>query len=127
MFSTFLPHPAPSFFGANYTNASTIPSTILTTAYTSRLTPGVPPPAFHSMSWLGETLDGSGEHVVKVFSRMPIADSFISEILGGEKPGWVHRKIWDSYPELSPIERYPPVEPTKGLHYLAAMEPWVST
>lgn len=87
---------------------------------------GGPPPRFQSISWHGETIKGSGEYVVKVFSLTYLNDEFLEELIG-EKPSWVLRKEWDSYPKLRPIRTYAPVEPYKGFHYLAALEPWVST
>jgi len=63
---------------------------------------------------------------VKIFSIMYLKDKILREVIG-EEPGWVLRKAWDSYPVLSPTASYPPMEPVKGMQYLAAMEPWVST
>lgn len=53
-------------------------------------------------------------------------DEFIHSLIG-EEPSWLYRKEWDSYPRLTPISSFAPVEPMKGFHYLGAMEPWVST
>lgn len=125
LFSTSRPSALPSFFGLP--EGTEIPSTVLTTGYTSRHSAApYPPPSFHSISWHGETAPGSGEHVVKVFSLTEFPDHLIRAVIG-EEPGWIYRKRWESYPYLVPRSEYPPVEPLKGLQYLAALEPWIST
>ena len=116
--------PLLAFF--DLTGNTTIPDTILTSGITSRSQLGIPPPMFQSITWHGETFPGSGEYVVKILSLTYLKDTIIKAIIG-EEPGWVLRKEWDSYPVLEPISRYPPVEPIKGLQYLAAMEPWISS
>lgn len=91
-------------------------------------------PTFQSISWHGETYPKSGEHVVKIFSLSPLSDQFLRDLID-EDPLWVLRKEWDSYPALRPMRDtgrrgeggYAPVEPYRGFHYLAALEPWVST
>ncbi|WVF66428.1 hypothetical protein IAT40_001168 [Kwoniella sp. CBS 6097] len=115
-------HPQPSFFGLA-ANAS-VPTAILTTASTKGSTTS--PYKIQSMQWLGETQTGSGEYVVKIFSLKKIDDGFLKRFLG-EKPSWILRKEWDAYPLLKPITNYAPVQPMKGLHYLAAQEAWIST
>ena len=105
-----------------------LPLTILTTSATWRAHPDLPfpRPDFQSISWHGETTPRSGECVVKIFSLAPPTDAWLYRLLG-EKPSWVLRKEWDAYPALRPLPTYPPVEPIKGVQYLAALEPWVST
>ena len=83
-------------------------------------------PRFQSISWHAETSPGSGEYVVKIFSLERISDETLHALVD-EQPGWVLRKEWDSYPALGPVKDYAPVMPMKGFHYLAALEPWVST
>ena len=102
-----------------------MPTTILTTSHSAKER-GVPLPPFQSITYHGETYPGSGEWVVKIFSLAPI-DDYELNVIFGARPTWVRRKIFRSYPALRPTSSYPPVEPVKGLHYLAAMEPWVST
>lgn len=124
--TTTRPYPHPSFFSLR--NNTVLPSTILTSAMTSqqnRQDP-TPPPMFQSISWSGETYPGSGEWVVKIFSKSFLNDRILRSI-ADETPGWVLRKEWDAYPVLKPLSHYPPVEPVKGVQYLAALEPWVST
>ena len=53
-------------------------------------------------------------------------DQFIHSLID-EEPTWLLRKEWYSYPELRPTTTWPPVEPVKGVQYLAALEPWIST
>lgn len=81
---------------------------------------------FQFISWSGETYPGSGEWVVKIFSKSFLNDRILRSIVD-ETPGWVLRKEWDAYPVLQPLSHYPPVEPVKGVQYLAALEPWVSS
>jgi len=115
--------PLPSFF--HLPDSASVPNTILTTGLTSRQT-GKPPPRFQSITWHGETFLGSGEWVVKIFSLTRVNDRFIRALIG-EDPTWLLRKEWDSYPLLKPVASYAPVEPVKGVQYLAAQEEWVST
>lgn len=102
-----------------------IPGTILTTDVTWRDTHGARP-EFQSISYHGETYEGSGEWVVKIFSKAKISNALLADIFGDE-PTWVYRKVWESYPVLRPTASFPPMYPMKGFHYLAALEPWVST
>lgn len=68
-----------------------------------------------------------GEFVVLLFSKAELSDAVLADIFGAGTVTWVHRKAWDAYPVLKPTTSYPPVQPRKGFHYLAAMEPWLST
>ncbi|WOO80156.1 Farnesylcysteine lyase [Vanrija pseudolonga] len=113
-------HPDPAYFG--FTDGAKIPSHVFTTGWTAR-EEGTPAPPFQSISYQ-RTING--ERVVKIFSLGPIDDDHLERIFG-EKPSWVFRKVWESYPLLRPIAAYAPVEPIRGLHYLASLEPWVST
>ncbi|KAL1412043.1 hypothetical protein Q8F55_003040 [Vanrija albida] len=113
-------HPDPAYFGL--TNDSRIPSHVFTTGWTAR-EEGTPDPGFQSISYQRHIGD---ERVVKIFSLGHIDDEHLERIFG-HKPSWVLRKVWESYPVLRPIAAYAPVEPIKGLHYLASLEPWVST
>lgn len=115
--------PNPLYFGLS--EGTILPTTILTTSTTSRAN-GTPLPSVQSISWHGETYPGSSEYVVKIFSKEILSDDTLTLILG-EEATWVKRKEWYSYPALRPLTTYPPVEPLKGLQYLAALEPWVST
>ncbi|WVR03358.1 hypothetical protein IAU60_000349 [Kwoniella sp. DSM 27419] len=126
--TTTKPHPDPAFFGLPA--GSFVPNAVLTTGSGPRGAASgaasVPPPRFHSITWHGPVQPGADEYAVKIFSLTRLSDRFLREMLG-EEPGWLLRKEWDSYPELKPISAYAPVEPMKGLHYLAAQEAWVST
>jgi prenylcysteine oxidase/farnesylcysteine lyase len=114
--------PDPAFFlqAADFT----VPTTILTTSYTAKAEGSEMP--FQSITYHGETTPGSGEWVVKIFSLKPLEDYTLTAIFGDE-PTWVHRKTWLSYPKIRPISAYASVEPIPGFHYLASLEPWVST
>jgi prenylcysteine oxidase/farnesylcysteine lyase len=116
--------PNPLFF--NLPADTILPTTILTTGATARAIAHHPSPGFQSISWHGETFPGSNEFVVKVFSKTLLSDQVIMEILG-EEPSWLLRKEWYSYPVLKPVSSYAPVEPVKGVQYLAGMETWIST
>lgn len=121
LFTTSQPRPDPRFFGLPL--GTVLPGFILTSAYLSRKSES--PPTFHSIGWHGETYPGSGEYAVKVFSMDYLDDDFLAG-LAGETPSWVYRKEWDAYPRMEPIRTYAPVEPYKGFHYLAGLEPWIS-
>lgn len=124
LFTTSKPRPDPAFF--SLPADTVLPGLILTSSYLARSgAAGLPPPRFHSIGWHGETYPGSGEYVVKIFSMTYLNDDFLTD-LAGEAPSWVYRKEWDSYPRMTPISHYAPVEPYKGFQYLAAMEPWIS-
>lgn len=123
MLATTKPHADPLYFFKAPDEA--IPGTILTTDVTWRETHGAKP-EFQSISYHGETFPNSGEYVVKIFSKKKLDNMFLADILG-EDPTWVYRKVWHSYPVLRPTATFPPMQPMKGFHYLAALEPWVST
>lgn len=124
LLATTAPTPHPSFFGLPPNTP--IPTTVITSAAAYRADPDAVHPAFQSITYHGETSEGSGEYVVKLFSLSEIDDYTLTTIFGSE-PTWIYRKVWQSYPALAPIATYAPVEPAPGLHYLAALEPWVST
>ncbi|TXT07375.1 hypothetical protein VHUM_03095 [Vanrija humicola] len=118
--TTTTEHPDPGYFG--FTEDTKIPTHVFTTGWTAR-EEGSPAPAFQSISYQRRV---GNERVVKIFSLAHIDDDHLHRIFG-EKPSWVLRKVWESYPVLRPIAAYAPAEPIRGLHYLAALEPWVST
>lgn len=125
LLTTNAPWPSPAYFGL--LDYRPIPGTILTTDATYRKT-GEKDfyPAFQSISYHGETFPGSGEYVVKLFSKTKLDNDFLHTLFNST-PTWVLRKEWDSYPVLNPIVAYAPVEPLPGFHYLAGLEPWIST
>ncbi|TXT11838.1 uncharacterized protein COLE_02248 [Cutaneotrichosporon oleaginosum] len=124
MLATTAPHVDPLYFFRGPDEA--IPGTILTTGATARANPGAARPEFQSISYHGETYQGSGEWVVKIFSKTRLNNELLADIFGTD-PTWVHRKVWDSYPVLHPTASFPPMQPMQGFHYLASLEPWVST
>ncbi|GMK54379.1 hypothetical protein CspeluHIS016_0109650 [Cutaneotrichosporon spelunceum] len=124
MLATTAPHADPLYFFGSPDDA--VPGTILTTGATVRAKPGAARPEFQSISYHGETYEGSGEWVVKVFSKAELSNDLLADIFG-DYPTWVYRKVWDSYPALHPTASFPPMQPMQGFHYLAAFEPWVST
>lgn len=67
------------------------------------------------------------EYVVKIFSAAPISDSQLDRLFGLSTISWVKRHEWDSYPLLTPTDRFPKIEVDEGLYYSNAMESLVST
>ncbi|BEJ12051.1 hypothetical protein CspHIS471_0205110 [Cutaneotrichosporon sp. HIS471] len=124
MLATNAPHADPLYFFRGPDEA--VPGMILTTGSTVRAKPGAARPEFQSISYHGETYDGSGEWIVKIFSKAELSNDLLADIFG-DNPTWVHRKVWDSYPVLHPTASFPPMQPMQGFHYLASLEPWVST
>ncbi|KAL0950719.1 hypothetical protein HGRIS_007495 [Hohenbuehelia grisea] len=102
-------------------NAS-VPSLMLTSAEGIRR--GRPGPEFNSISYHG--LVRPGEWAVKIFSDHRISDATLQRILPNSVR-WVYRKEWDAYPKLPPTKTFPPVKLSKGLYYVNAFEPLIST
>ncbi len=67
------------------------------------------------------------EYVVKIFSSSPIPDSLLNRLFGLSTISWIHRHEWDSYPYLTPTDRFPKIQVDEGLYYSNAMESLVST
>lgn len=110
----------PAYFGLS--DSSKIPQMILTTSRGVRN--GGQEPEFNSLSYLGATREG--EWAVKIFSMKPISDEWLQKVFFG-KVGWVYRKEWESYPILPPTGSFPPVRVDRGLFYVNAFEPFIST
>lgn len=90
--------------------SSSIPSTILTTLSTQRTDPSSPKPEFNSITYHGETAEGSGEWVVKIFSESRREEGWLEEVFGG-RVGWVFRKEWEAYPLSVFLQTSHPVSP----------------
>lgn len=90
--------------------SSSIPSTILTTLSTHRTDPSSPRPEFNSITYHGETAEGSGEWVVKIFSESRREEGWLEEVFGG-RVGWVLRKEWEAYPLSVFFQPSHPVSP----------------
>lgn len=67
------------------------------------------------------------EYVVKIFSSSPIPDSLLNRLFGLSTISWIHRHEWDSFPYLTPTDRFPKIQVDEGLYYSNAMESLVST
>ncbi|BEJ14822.1 hypothetical protein CspHIS471_0405890 [Cutaneotrichosporon sp. HIS471] len=93
---------------------------ILTTGEGARS--GGPSPDFQLLMY---NLALPTSNIVLIFSPEALPDSKIIELFGSTT--WIFRKEWDAYPLLKPTTSFPPVLPRAGFHYLAAMEPWLST
>ncbi|KAJ3507454.1 hypothetical protein NLJ89_g6296 [Agrocybe chaxingu] len=81
-------------------------------------------PEFNSISYHGLIRDG--EWAVKIFSDHALTDEWLSEMFQGQV-GWVLRKEWDAYPKVPPTSTFPPVKLDRGLYYVNAFEPFIST
>lgn len=99
---------------------------ILTTGERFRST-GDHAPAFQTL--LYQYFLPTGEYIVLIHSKAEVSDAVLADIFGPSTVTWTHRKVWDtgSYPVLKPTTSFPPVQPRKGFHYLASMEPYLST
>jgi len=67
------------------------------------------------------------EYVVKIFSNKPVSDTLLDRLFGSSTISWVRRHEWDSYPLLTPTDRFPKIEVDENLYYSNAMESLVST
>ncbi|TFY56537.1 hypothetical protein EVG20_g8889 [Dentipellis fragilis] len=73
-----------------------------------------------------ETAPEKDEWVVKIFSMAPVSDEWLANMFQGQV-GWVLRQEWDSYPVLPPTSTFPPIKLDRGLFYVNAFEPFIST
>ncbi|GAA97684.1 hypothetical protein E5Q_04363 [Mixia osmundae IAM 14324] len=111
--------PLPSFFGL--TDPQETPKTTLSTfAYANR--DQVKRPKFSSLSYLRQLLDD--QWVIKIFSEAPFA---LDEAFAARDVLWSYDKRWLAYPYLRPNPDLAPIELDRGLYYLNAFEPLIST
>lgn len=86
---------------------------------------------FYSLNYLRsvepQTNSKDKEYVVKIFSAAPMSDSLLDRLFGLSTISWIKRHEWDSYPLLTPTDRFPRIEVDEGLYYSNAMESLVST
>ncbi|KAJ1025100.1 hypothetical protein NDA16_002607 [Ustilago loliicola] len=86
---------------------------------------------FYSLNYLRsvepQTNPRDKEYVVKIFSAAPISDSQLDRLFDSSTIGWIKRHEWDSYPLLTPTDRFPRIQVDEGLYYSNAMESLVST
>ncbi|KAF8641081.1 hypothetical protein AX17_000725 [Amanita inopinata Kibby_2008] len=120
LLTTTSPTPDPTYF-ALPSNANTS-RMILTTYEGARK--GGKAPEFNSLSYLG--LVREGEWAVKIFSKEPVTDDWLQNLFHGNV-GWVYRKQWHAYPLLPPVTAFPPTRLDRGLFYVNAFEPFIST
>ncbi|PPQ63712.1 hypothetical protein CVT24_004292 [Panaeolus cyanescens] len=120
LLSTTSPTANPAYFGLP--SDAIVPRMLLTTYQGAR--EGHSKPEFNSMSYHGEVREG--EWAVKIFSDHELSDEWLSDMFLGQV-GWVHRKVWNAYPKLPPTTSFPPVKLDKGLYYVNAFEPFIST
>ncbi|KAI0035817.1 FAD/NAD-P-binding domain-containing protein [Vararia minispora EC-137] len=125
---TLLTTTSPSFntayLGAQ--NVITPPTSVFITLNATRRPGG---PVFNSLQRLA-VLNGTGkggkdESLVKIFSDEVLSDAFLDELVG--ERGWTFKHTWDAFPILTPATSFPPVHVAKGLYYVNALEPVVST
>lgn len=127
LLSTTAKHPNSEYF--NLPANQKVPTTVLTTYDAVRSRNGKEP-EFNSLSYHGlvrKPEEGvETEYLVKIFSQQEISDEWLANMFSG-KVGWVHRKLWQSYPILPPTTSFPSVILDDGLYYVNAMEPFIST
>ncbi|KAJ7596706.1 Prenylcysteine lyase-domain-containing protein [Mycena floridula] len=105
----------------NLSEKTRVPRMLLTTYDGARN--GGKEPEFNSISYHG--LVRENEWFVKIFSKERVSDEWLHKAF--DQVGWVHRKEWDAYPEAPPTESFAPVRLEKGLYYVNAFEPFIST
>ncbi|KAJ3826223.1 Prenylcysteine lyase-domain-containing protein [Lentinula raphanica] len=98
------------------------PSMVLTTYEGARQ--GRKAPEFNSISYHGKVSED--EWGVKIFSEAPIEDKWLESMFNNQVT-WVHRAEFDAYPKLPPTSSFPPVMLDRGLYYVNAFEPFIST
>ncbi|KAG8751744.1 hypothetical protein FRC14_007636 [Serendipita sp. 396] len=121
LLSTKSPTAKHEYFGLG--ERDTVPTMVLTTAQGIRA--GGKAPEFNSLSYHGRIKEGVDEWVVKIFSEERIEDEWLAGVF--DHVGWVHRKVWDSYPKLPPTTRYNPMKLSDGLYYVNGFETFIST
>jgi len=82
--------------------------------------------AAHNSTVSVEDAAAKDEWVVKIFSMAPVSDEWLAHMFQGQV-GWVLRKEWDSYPVLPPTTTFPSIKLDRGLFYVNAFEPFIST
>ncbi|TFY50190.1 hypothetical protein EVJ58_g11148, partial [Rhodofomes roseus] len=129
LLSTTARTPSATYFGLG---SGVAPTEVLTTH--NRVREGLgEEPEFNSMTYHGKLrkVDGApaerDEWVVKIFSKARVEDAWLENMFGAGNVGWVLRKEWDAYPVLPPTVSFPPIKLAKGLYYVNAFEPFIST
>ncbi|KAF9458739.1 Prenylcysteine lyase-domain-containing protein [Collybia nuda] len=120
LLTTTSPTANPAYF--SLPTSATVPRMMLTTHNGARQ--GGKEPEFNSMSYHGQIREG--EWGVKIFSKERISNEWLEDMFLG-KVGWVYRKEWDAYPLLPPTTSFPPIKLDRGLYYVNAFEPFIST
>lgn len=105
-----LKKPSLDFFSLNYLR-SVIPTNSSSSA---------------SLSTKEDSSSKEKEYVVKIFSHTRISDDLLIQLFG-DTISWIRRHEWDSYPYLTPTDRFPRIEVDENLYYSNAMESLVST
>ncbi|KZT02930.1 uncharacterized protein LAESUDRAFT_762360 [Laetiporus sulphureus 93-53] len=139
LLSTPAPSPNSAYFGLG---AHSAPTTLLTTANAVREGTGAEP-EFNSLTYRGKVRAADGgpwageageEWVVKIFSKKRLTDEWLENTFG--KFGWIVVlfgslitlfSLWDAYLVLPPTTSFAPIKVTKGLYYVNAFEPFIST
>ncbi|KAH9918096.1 Prenylcysteine lyase-domain-containing protein [Fomitopsis serialis] len=122
LLSTTARTPSPAYFGLSGESA---PTEVLTTH--NRVREGLgPEPEFNSMTYHGKIkkVDGSP---IEHDEWVRVEDEWLKNMFGAGNVGWVLRKEWDAYPVLPPTVSFPPIKLAKGLYYVNAFEPFIST
>jgi prenylcysteine oxidase/farnesylcysteine lyase len=123
-----------------------VPQYVLTTLPDSEApTDGVGSPSFYSISISDAGLNPTStpprfEYIYKIFSPMRIDSTFLSHVLGQNVTdkeaengdpngtvGWIHHKIWYSYPREYPRVTFEEISLDDGLWYTSGIESFIST
>ncbi|KAI0050817.1 FAD/NAD(P)-binding domain-containing protein [Auriscalpium vulgare] len=135
LLSTTAPAPNPAYFGL--APGAHVPGNIYSTPGVARklgdtlefnsisfLTKLRKEGAEKGTAYVGES--GKEEWIVKVFSPKAVSDEWLADLFMGQV-GWVLRKEFQPYPALKPSPSFPPVRLDRGLFYVNAFEPLLST
>lgn len=111
-----------SKLNGNYFNfKGEVPSTVLTAKTANKDIP------FFSISYQ-RYINKTGDYVYKVFSPTKPSKNFLLLLVDrGSQLTWIHRKLWQSYPYLSPIDNFIDFKLDDNLYYLNTMETFIST
>ncbi|KAF8656393.1 hypothetical protein AX16_002578 [Volvariella volvacea WC 439] len=120
LLSTSSPTANTSYFGLGDNNQ--VPHMLLTTYQGVRQ--GGVEPEFNSLSYHGKIREN--EWAVKIFSKQRMEDKWLQSMFNNNV-GWIYRKEWQAYPVLPPTQKFPPVKLDRGLYYVNAFEPFIST
>jgi prenylcysteine oxidase/farnesylcysteine lyase len=147
LYTTLFSSPFALDRGAFNLDAGTpVPQNVLTTLPPSESPiDGAGSPSFYSISIVDAGLNPTStpprfEYIYKIFSPGRVNSTFLSHILGQEvsdeeaehgdpngSVGWIHHKLWYSYPREYPRVTFEEIELDEGLWYTSGIESFIST